>query len=62
MAKTSSKTPKQPERKKNPIGVAFGRLGASKGGVARAKKLSPERRKEIARQAVLARWSKAKGR
>jgi hypothetical protein len=47
-------------KKKNPIAVAFGRLGASKGGKARAKKLSALRRSEIARNAVLARWSKRK--
>jgi len=34
-------------------------LGASKGGEARAKKLSAERRSEIARAAVEARWFKA---
>src|SRR5579863_2273732 len=34
-------------------------LGAAKGGDARAKKLSPERRREIARNAVEARWAKA---
>jgi hypothetical protein len=32
--------------------------GQSKGGKARAKKLSPEKRKEIARRAAEARWSK----
>ena len=36
---------------------ALSALGASKGGKARAKKLSPERRTEIARNAVNARWS-----
>jgi P63C domain len=35
------------------------RLGAAKGGEARANKLSPERRKEIARAAIQARWEKA---
>ena len=48
----------KPIKKKNPIGVAFGMLGASKGGKARAKKLSAKRRSEIARNAVLARWKK----
>lgn len=33
----------------------------SKGGKARAKKLSPARRREIARNAIAARWAKAKG-
>ena len=34
-------------------------LGASKGGEARAQKLSPERRREIAQAAIAARWEKA---
>lgn len=38
----------------------LGRLGGLKGGPARAKKLSPERRSEIARKAVEARWKKAR--
>jgi hypothetical protein len=40
---------------KDPIGVAFGKLGASAGGKARAKKLSAKRRSEIARKAGQAR-------
>ncbi len=43
---------------KNPAAVALGRLGGLKGGKARAAKLSPERRTEIAKKAALARWSK----
>lgn len=35
------------------------RLGAAKGGDARAQSLTPERRREIARAAVDARWAKA---
>src|ERR1035441_8909597 len=35
------------------------RLGAAKGGDARASKLSAERRSEIARAAIQARWEKA---
>ena len=46
--------------KKNPHAVALGRRGGKKGGLARAKALSPERRTEIARLAVQARWKKAK--
>jgi hypothetical protein len=38
--------------------VALGKLGASKGGKARAEKLPPERRKEIAKKAAEARWAK----
>jgi hypothetical protein len=33
-----------------------GRRGGLRGGVARAEKLSPERRSEIARKAAQARW------
>jgi len=54
--KSISKSPKPKE--KNPHAVALGRLGGLKGGKARAKKLTPERRKEIARKAARARWRK----
>jgi len=47
------------EREKNPAAVALGKLGASKGGKARAEKLSDEKRQEIARKAAEARWQKA---
>jgi hypothetical protein len=40
---------------KNPHAVALGRLGGTKGGLARAKALSPRRRSEIAKQAGAAR-------
>lgn len=43
---------------KNPAAVALGRLGGQKGGKARAEKLTPERRKEIARKAAETRWTK----
>jgi hypothetical protein len=43
---------------KNPAAVALGRLGGKKGGKARAKKLTPEQRKEIAQKAAQARWHK----
>lgn len=43
---------------KNPAAVALGRLGGLKGGKARAKKLTPEQRSEIARKAAKARWNK----
>jgi P63C domain-containing protein len=39
---------------------AFSKLGASKGGYARAQSLSSEERSEIARQAVMARWERKK--
>jgi hypothetical protein len=43
---------------RNPHAAALGRLGASRGGLARAARLSPKRRREIARAAARARWSK----
>jgi len=36
--------------------MALGRLGGLKGGRARALKLSARRRRDIARQAAIARW------
>lgn len=36
-----------------------GRVGGRKGGKARAAKLSPEKRSEIARKAAQARWAKS---
>ena len=46
---------------KNPAAVALGRLGGKKGGKARAKKLTPERRSEIATNAARARWKRTRG-
>ena len=43
---------------KNPAAVMLGRLGGLKGGKARAIKLSAAQRKEIAKKAANARWSK----
>ena len=45
---------------KNPAAVTLGRLGGSKGGVARARALSSEKRREIAKAAADARWAKSK--
>ena len=44
---------------KNLAAVELGRLGGRKGGRARASKLSPEQRTEIARVAARARWKKS---
>jgi hypothetical protein len=46
--------------KKDPAAVALGRKGGKIGGPARAAKLTRERRSEIARRAVQARWAKPK--
>ena len=43
---------------KNPAAIAVGKLGASKGGKARAEKLTPEERSAIAKKAAQARWAK----
>jgi hypothetical protein len=41
---------------KNPAAVALGKLGGAKGGKARAAKLSPAKRKAIAKKAARKRW------
>lgn len=43
---------------RNPAAVALSKLGASKGGKARAAKLSARRRSQIAKKAAKSRWSK----
>jgi hypothetical protein len=43
---------------KNPAAVALGRLGGQKGGKARADKLTPDERREIAAKAAKARWKR----
>lgn len=45
---------------RNPAAVALGKLGAAKGGKARAKKLSAEKRSEIAKKAAAKRWGTPK--
>ena len=49
--------PQEPDTR-NPAAVALSKLGASKGGKARAKKLSKKRRSEIAKKAARARWKR----
>lgn len=46
----------EPPPEKNPAAVTLGRLGGLKGGKARADKLSPAKRKAIAKKAAQARW------
>ncbi|MCJ7656084.1 MAG: hypothetical protein MUO97_12450 [Dehalococcoidia bacterium] len=48
--------PEEPPKEKNPNAVALGRLGGLKGGRARAEKLTPTQRKEIAQHAAKSRW------
>jgi len=47
-----------PEDRRNPHAVALGQMGGTKGGKARAKKLSPARRQAIAKKAAKSRWHK----
>ena len=44
---------------KDPAAVSLGKRGGAKGGPARAAKLSPERRTEIAKGAAKGRWGKS---
>ena len=46
------------EDTRNQAAVALSRLGASKGGKARAASLTAKRRKQIARKAARVRWQK----
>lgn len=51
--------PQEPTSKpeKVPSAVRAGRLGGLKGGKARAKSLTPRKRKQIAKKAAKARWN-----
>ena len=49
--------PAEPQEK-NPHAVALGRLGGQRGGKARAERLTPTKRSEIARVAARSRWNK----
>jgi len=46
---------------RNPHAVAMSKLGASKGGKARARKLTPAKRKQIAKKAAVKRWAARAG-
>lgn len=48
--------PEAPPDTRNPAAVALGKLGGAKGGKARAAKLTPEQRSEIAKRAAAKRW------
>jgi hypothetical protein len=54
---TGDVEPEPPERVKDPAAAELGRRGGLVGVRARADKLSPERRREIARKAAAARWN-----
>lgn len=48
-----------PKPEKVPSAVRAGRKGGLKGGKARAASLTPRKRKQIAKKAAKARWSKS---
>jgi hypothetical protein len=52
--------PTPEEQGKSAKAVARGQAGGEKGGLARAAKLSPRQREEIARLAAQTRWKKSK--
>ncbi len=54
---TDEDKPEPPEDTRDPAAVALGRKGGLKGGPARADKLTPKQRSEIARKAATARWT-----
>jgi hypothetical protein len=53
---TGEAAPDTTVHSKDPAAVALGRKGGLKGGKARAEKLPPARRREIAKKAALAKW------
>lgn len=55
---TSDEPPADPDEGKDPAAVALGRKGGLKGGKARAARMTPDQRREAARKAATARWSK----
>lgn len=55
VGEATDETPQEPETGQ----VRAGRTGGLKGGKARAERLSPERRSEIARAAAKARWQRS---
>lgn len=58
---TDEDKPEPVDDGKDPAAVALGRKGGLKGGKARAEKLTPEQRSEMARKAASARWGDRSG-
>lgn len=54
---TSEEPEPDPYEGKDPHAVELGRQGGLKGGKARAEKLTPEQRSEIAKKAAETRWA-----
>jgi hypothetical protein len=55
---TGQRQPDPPAREKNAAAVELGRMGGKIGGKVRAERLTAEERRDSARKAALARWSK----
>ena len=53
-----AEAPEPTPEERHAAAVALGRLGGRKGGPARAKKMTAEERRESARKAAQARWSR----
>jgi hypothetical protein len=63
MSTGEAEEPAQPvaaDTGKDPAAVALGRKGGLKGGKARAKALTPAKRRAIAKKAAAKRWSPGK--
>jgi hypothetical protein len=58
VTEATGESPEGPPSSKNAAAVELGRLGALKGGEARAAKLTADQRREIARKAAKATWGK----
>ncbi len=54
VGEATDETPPPPESQQKQAG----RIGGTKGGKARAERLSPERRSEIAKKAATSRWQR----
>ena len=54
----TGQTPDTEPDNRNQAAVELGRLGGKRGGRARADKMTPEQRREIAQKAAHKRWSK----
>jgi hypothetical protein len=61
MLESTGQAPKFEPPAKNPAAVSLGRLGGLKGGNARAAKLSPRKRSQIAAKAARVRWKGHRG-
>lgn len=55
-APTPGESDSQSDDGKDPAAVELGRRGGKKGGPARARRMTPEQRREAARKAARGRW------